>query len=146
MKIIIKLSSDKYSDKDFINAFAQNVNTQIAEFPGVFIGDCPVRNVPLSAIRLNLGSEFFGSFELIDGSGITVLSADSLITAKYYIYASRSKQAGINIPVSEDDIKKSVSKYEKYIDDFIRQIMSAYSIYVPDGKRQHEAVNQIFTN
>jgi glycogen synthase len=71
---------------------------------------------------LVLGSELFGTFEIMDVDGNVIFQAENIYKAKYILYANRTKPAEIKIPLSETDIKAVVKNYENHIDSIVKMI------------------------
>ena len=128
------------TEKDFILQHADSIKT----FPDDFITDGEMLNIPLPGQRLNLGEELFGTFGIIDNTGHTIHTAQSLTEAKYYIYANRSNKNSLSIPKEEKVLTACVAAFEKYLDEMIKQIRKEYSKNFPEGISQHETVTQIF--
>ena len=132
------------NEKNFITGWVKNNGDSIRVFPQDFLGELQVSEITMPGSRLNLGSELFGSFEIIDSRGNTFLNTKSPAEAKYFIYASRSKPKSIFVPQSLDSIQTVVSSYEKYLDRLIKSIINDYNKQVAEGKNQDTAVNQVF--
>jgi hypothetical protein len=132
------------TEKEFILAWAKDYAPSLKIFPDDFIGNAEVSKIAHPDSRLNLGSELFGTFEIIDGKGKTFHTAQSLPEAKYYIYSNRSKADTLVVPVAQKELDLVVASYEKYLDDIIKLIMKDYAKKFPEGKNPHEAVTQIF--
>lgn len=93
---------------------------------------------------LIIGNEFFGSFEIITSKGTTYELTDSLIKAKYIVYAGKHRNEKIQIPREENDIEIVVKNYEKYLDGLLKQIESDYQTKFPEGDEIQIASNEIF--
>jgi hypothetical protein len=132
------------TEKDFILQWAKKHADSIKTFPDEFLSDCELLTIPLPGQRLNLGEELFGTFGIIDNTGHTIHTAQSLTEAKYYIYANRSNKNSLSIPKDEKVIAACITAYEKYLDEMIKQIRKEYTKNFPDGISQHETVTQIF--
>jgi hypothetical protein len=132
------------TEKDFILQWAKKHADSIKTFPDDFVTDGEMINIPLPGQRLNMGEELFGTFGIIDNTGHTIHTAQSLTEAKYYIYANRSNKNSLSIPKDEKVMAACVTAYEKYLDEMIKQIRKEYAKNFPEGISQHETVTQIF--
>lgn len=114
-------------------------------FPGDFLLSNDTTSLSLISNALIVGSEFFGSYEVLTAEGSLFCSTETLANAKYIVYAGKQKNKEIKIPLNEKDIETSVKEYEKYLDGLLRQIKKEYKAQFPDGKDILSVVKEIFT-
>jgi hypothetical protein len=94
---------------------------------------------------LILGSEFFGSYEILTSDGVLFKMVNSLPLAKYYIYSSVNKKFILPVPTNSADIEIVVRKYENYFDELLKhisQLISQESTKVDKNK----IINQVIQN
>jgi len=94
---------------------------------------------------LILGSEFFGSYEILTSDGVLFKMVNSLPLAKYYIYSSVNKKFILPVPTNLADIEIIVRKYENYFDELLKhisQLISQESTKVDKNK----IINQVIQN
>ncbi len=133
-------------EKEFgISWVAQN-RAIIKNFPEDFLETDSVNEIKLPEDVLVMGSELFGKYELHDSEGHTVIKADSLTNAKYILYSNRHKPKSIKIPVEDSEVKKTVKKYEKYLDELLSQIKEEFEGSFPKSKQLHDVTNYIFAS
>ena len=112
-------------------------------FPDDFLSSIKTTPLNLPAESLIIGNEFFGSYEVMTASGNIFCHTDTLIRAKYIVYAGR-KNKDCHIPEDEKEIEATVRNYEKYLDDIMRKISGEYKIQIPEGKETTSAVKDVF--
>ncbi len=133
------------TEKEFISEWIKKISKeQTKKFPEDFANFKDYNEIELPGKTLVIGQQFFGSFEVITVNGSLVLHAESHDKAKYIVYANKEKPATIKIPSDENEIKKAVSQYEKYIDSIIKQIETDYKKKFPGIKNSAGVVNEIF--
>ncbi len=131
--------------KEFISAWITTItNDGIKLFPSEFTSDKGNEVLNLPEKTLIIGGEFFGSIEILTTEGTPILQADNYDKAKYIIYANRTKPGKINIPKDNLSVKKSVSKYESYLDEIIKQIDKDFKKKFPGERNSGSTVNEIF--
>ncbi len=133
------------TEKEFIsNQTAKFTNDGLKKFPEDFIKDENYNEIKMPLKGLILGEEFFGSIEILTVDGSVFMQAENLHTAKFIVYANRTKPELLKLPLNEDEIKKANAIYENYIDSIIRAVESEYKKNFKDGKNASLAVNEIF--
>lgn len=132
-------------EKEFISKWTSSIKENgIKKFPKDFLADEATEEINIPPKTLVIGQEFFGSYEVLTVDGTAVLQAESLYKAKYITYSSRAKVGSVKIPRDIDQIKKSVMKYESYLDSIIKEIESDYKYAFPGEKRSNALTNEIF--
>ncbi|MGE5429653.1 MAG: hypothetical protein ACM3QX_01160 [Syntrophomonadaceae bacterium] len=116
----------------------------LKNFPDGFLEDCKCEERTVPGINLVMGEELFGSYEILDSRGNSVLMAESLPEAKYIIYSNRTKPHALKIPMDEARIKETVKAYEKHLDSIIRQMDTEFKKQVPASKNFVAVSNDIF--
>lgn len=133
------------NEKDFIMQYVEKIITEgIKNFPDDFISTDKLQKVKLPGKALHLGEEFFGSFEILNSDGESILQVNDYNRAKYLIYSNKNLPAEILIPGDEDEIKKSVKKYELYLDNIIKDIRSTLSKTDIGTKHSSKIISEIF--
>ncbi|MBK6914688.1 MAG: hypothetical protein IPH11_13945 [Ignavibacteriales bacterium] len=103
-----------------------------------------MQKVKLPGKALHLGEEFFGSFEILNSDGESFLQVNDYNRAKYLIYSNKKLPAEILIPNDGDEINKSVKKYELYLDNIIKDILSTLSKTGIEIKYSSNIISEIF--
>lgn len=132
------------TEKDFETQWIEKLKKEERNFPNDFIDLDEFEEFTINRKVLTLGSEFFGSFEIIDTNGNVINTVDNYSEAKYYFYASRNKPETIKVPAEKEKTLKAVKIYELYLDSILKEIESAFKAAFPDSKRHHNVSNQIF--
>ena len=133
------------SEKEFVKFWVEKFKREYEKnFPEDFLETEDVEIFNNGGKRLSLGTEFFGSFELIDTQGNTVLTLPSLDEAKYYIYASRKKPDSFPVPRKKEILFKTVKNVDKYLDDFLRLILENFSNEFPSSPNFNRIAAKIF--
>lgn len=136
------------TEKEFTSEWVESLKSgRLKHFPEDFIDkNEQFEEIKLPPKNIHMGEELFGSFELIDSDGNSVLVADSHAKAKFIIYSSREKVQEINIPLKEQKVIDSVKSYEKYLDGLIREIEKDYNSKFPKLKNFLAVSNVIFNS
>lgn len=116
----------------------------LKNFPEDFLKDSQYEERTIPSINLVMGEELFGSHEIVDSRGNSVLMAGSLPEAKYIIYSNRTKPHVLKIPKDETAIREMVKSYEKHLDSIIRQMETEFKKQVPNSKNFIAVSNDIF--
>lgn len=133
------------NDKEFIKQYVEKIITGgIKNFPDDFISTDKLQKVKLPGKALHLGEEFFGSFEILNSDGESFLQVNDYNRAKYLIYSNKKLPAEILIPNDGDEINKSVKKYELYLDNIIKDILSTLSKTGIEIKYSSNIISEIF--
>lgn len=133
------------TSKEFITKKIREISAEgIKKFPDDFLPACKTSEITLPTGFLSIGNEFFGSYEVLTTNGESFCHTDTLIKAKYYVYAGRKKERKIKIPVEEKDIETSVKDYEEYLDKLLKHIENDYLSVNPENKDVYSIVNEVF--
>lgn len=135
------------TEKEFVVNWTKELSTGLLKsFPNDFIFNLETEELSIPEIPLVLGSELFGSFEITDVEGASVLTCENLYKAKYILYANRERPAVVSIPVIEEEVEKTVKEFEKHIDLLLHSINANYKKTFPEGKNFLQVSNQIFNS
>ncbi len=133
------------TSKEFISKKVKELSSGgIKSFPDDFIIPCDTSSLTLPEETLIIGNEFFGSFEILTSKGNTFDHSESLLKAKYIVYAGKGKNKKIQIPLDGNNIEIIVKNYEKYLDVLLKAIESEYRTKFPEGDEIHIVTNEIF--
>jgi hypothetical protein len=133
------------TEKDFIlNWINKLSNEGIKIFPKDFCSFTNFNELKLPSKSLVLGKEFFGNYEILSIDGDSVFQAENIGKAKFILYANRLKPNSIKIPLSEVEIKNTITDYESYLDSLLRQIENDYKNSFNNGKNYNSVANEIF--
>jgi len=132
------------TEKDFENLWIEKLKGTKKLFPSHFIEIEQSKTLIINEKILTLGSEFFGSYEIIDTDGEVVATVSEYEIAKFYFYSSLSRPKDIKIPTDELLIKSSVKEYEKHLDSILREVNKDFKKSFPDSKNFNAVSNQIF--
>lgn len=133
------------TEKEFTKNWVARIHSDLLkEFPDEFIADFEHEIFKLPEAPLVLGSQLFGSFEILDLKGNPVFQVDSYYKAKYILYANRTKPDQAPMPKDPEVIKEVVKLYEKHLDSLILDIKSELKQNLPDSKNFLEVTNTIF--
>lgn len=133
------------TEKEFaVHWTEESSKVLLKSFPEDFIVGLETETMELPQIRLVLGSELFGSYEITDVDGNSLVTSDSLIKAKYILYANKDKPASIEIPKTEEAITSAVKDYEKHLDLVLHTIEKEYKKVFPEGKNFFQISSSIF--
>lgn len=121
--------------KEFVECWKTKIVSEgIKIFPDDFLDNVDTHQKIIPAKTLILGSELFGTFEVITIDGEIITQAEDLIEAKYYVYASQQRKSEMKFPVDKKNISSVVKKYELYIDKIITEITKDFRKSFPDTK------------
>lgn len=133
------------TEKEFIQSKVDEIKLGMKNFPSDFLeSTSSVNEFSLPGKVLIMGEELFGKYEIVTNDGDSVYQADNYSTAKYLIYASRTKPLKILIPNDEATISRVVHSYEKFLDTIVRKIQTEFHQEFPDSKNVNFVVNEIF--
>ena len=133
------------NSREFISLKIKQITEEgIKKFPEDFLFPCDLSSFTLPSETLVIGNEFFGTYEVITTRGASFCHADTIMKAKYLVYAGRNKGRDINIPVDDKNIDLVVREYEKYLDQKLKQIERDYRKLFPESKDVNSAVNEVF--
>ncbi|WP_337866185.1 hypothetical protein [Ignavibacterium sp.] len=121
--------------KEFVDYWKSKLLSEgIKIFPDDFLDNFATIEKKIPAQTLILGSELFGSYEVITTSGEIIFQTEDFIEAKYYVYSSQQRKSEIKIPVDKNLIPQIVKKYEQYIDNIITEVTKELKKTFPDTK------------
>ena len=133
------------TEKEFITQYI-NKHTEISSkiFPDDFTNLTETEKLEIPDKTIVLGSEFFGSVEILTTEGTPVLQAENIHKAKYILYANLNRSGNIIIPKKENEIKTAVENYEKHLDWILLDIEEEIKINLPESRNLHSVTNEIF--
>lgn len=121
--------------KEFVEYWKNKLISEgIKTFPDDFLDNVETLQKKIPAKTLILGSELFGTFEVITTDGEIIIQAEDYVEAKYYVYASQQRKSEIKFPVDKNLIPLIVKKYEQYIDNIIIEITKDFRKSFQDTK------------
>lgn len=130
---------------DFENKWFQKIKDDLLKsFPEDFIETSNFEFINLPGKPLLKGSELFGTYEIIDTDGITLLSTANLFKIKYILYANRENQTKIKIITDEKDLSNTVKRYEKHLDELLKKIIHDFKSEFPNSDKLSLVSNKIF--
>lgn len=133
------------NEKDFIFSKSKELQLSgIKDFPAAFSDLKQSQIIDVPDKQLILGKEFFGSYEVTTPSGDFTLTLDNETEAKYIVYASRNRTKKIKLLQKQDEVKRVVEEYEKYLDSILQEIKKEYTKRFPNGKNFTSVSNSIF--
>lgn len=133
------------NEKDFIYSKSKELSLSgLKSFPIDFIVSKSLSILEVPEKVLELGKEFFGSYEVASSAGDFVLTFNNPFEAKYIVYASQNRKSKIKIPVDLIVIKKAVEDYEKYLDQILHEIKKDYLKKFSNEKNFISVSNEIF--
>jgi hypothetical protein len=132
-------------EKQFIDKWVNVITYELGKgFPDEFLHEVETEEIELPQINLRLGSELFGTFELIDKDGNPVIQLDSYEKAKYLLYSNRLLPAKVNIPKKNKLISETIKNYENTIDKIIIKIRNDFNRENFGFEQFNEVTNKIF--
>uniref|UniRef100_A0A832DKX2 Uncharacterized protein n=1 Tax=Ignavibacterium album TaxID=591197 RepID=A0A832DKX2_9BACT len=121
--------------KEFVEYWKNKLISEgIKTFPDDFLDNVETLQKKIPAKTLILGSELFGTFEVITTDGEVITQAENYIEAKYYVYASQKRNSEMKFPVDKNHIPLIVKKYEQYIDNIITEVTKDFRKSFQDTK------------
>jgi hypothetical protein len=133
------------TEKEFISRYInKHIEIQSKTFPDDFINLRESEKLEIQDKTLVLGSEFFGSVEILTTEGTPVLQAENIHKAKYIVYAKLNRSGNIFIPKKENEIKTAVENYEKHLDWILLDIEEELKKKLPESQNLHSITNEIF--
>jgi hypothetical protein len=121
--------------KEFVEYWKNKLISEgIKTFPDDFLDNVETLKKKIPAKTLILGSELFGTFEVITTDGEIITQAENYIDAKYYVYASQQRKSEIKFPIDKNLVPLIVKKYEQYIDNIITEVTKDLRKSFPDTK------------
>lgn len=133
------------TEKEFISRYISKHNEiNSKNFPDDFANLTDIEELTIPNKTLVLGSELFGSYEILTTEGEPVLNVESIHKAKYILYANSNRSSNIIIPKREIDIKGAVDNYEKYLDWILFDITEEMKKKLPESRNLFSVTNEIF--
>lgn len=132
------------TEKEFIHKHAEQLSKELRRFPDDFLVNVDCDELELPGKTLVLGEEFFGRFEIITPDGTPILHVDDFDKANYIVYASRSKQDKIKIPLNKESIKQTLDSYRTYLDNLVKKLEHEFKETFPASKNFNAASSAIF--
>lgn len=132
------------TEKEFETKWINKLKEEKKSFPDGFVELSDYEELKIKNKILTLGSEFFGSYEIIDTDGIVLTNVPDYVVAKFYFYSSLERPDSIRIPTDESLMIEAVKKYESYLDTLLKEIGSEFRKQFPESKNQNSISNQIF--
>jgi len=118
----------------------------LKNFPDDYIKLENCRDLTMPGKTLTMGSELFGSFEVVDSEGVAQFTVQNYIEAKYIIYSNRTLPSAVQIPGKEEEISETVKEYENFLDTVLKRIESDFKNEFPESKESVAMSNRIFSN
>ena len=98
------------TEKEFIKSCILQIPEFILKkFPAEFIGNAPTNKMKMPGRLLILGTELFGTYEILNAEGSVEFHVESLAEAKFILYANRIHSKAIEIPKDKVEVEKAVS-------------------------------------
>lgn len=133
------------TEKEFISRYInKHAEINSKNFPDDFTNLTETEELAIPDKTLVLGSELFGSVEILTTEGEPVLQAETIHKAKYILYANSKRRGKIIIPQKDDDIKAAVENYEKHLDWILLNIEEELKKDLPESRNLHSVTNEIF--
>ncbi|MCB0730451.1 MAG: hypothetical protein KDC88_05395 [Ignavibacteriae bacterium] len=130
---------------EFENKWISKIkNGLLKHFPDDFIESDNYDYLKLPGKPLLKGSELFGNYEIIDTDGIPLLSTDNYDKLKYVLYSNYNKPLSTKLLKDNTEIKNSVKKYEKHLDEILRMIINDFKTEFPTSEKQISVSSKIF--
>lgn len=131
--------------KDFEHKWISLIQDELLKkFPDEFIELSNTETIIMPETTLLIGSEFFGSYEIVDTSGKAHFKVDNYYKAKYLVYANKNKPSTILQPVNEDKLVSAVKEYERLLDSFLKEMHRDYKQKFQDSLQFPKTSNHIF--
>lgn len=118
----------------------------LRSFPDEYIDKSGGHEVTMPGKTLTMGSELFGSHEVVDSEGIAHFTVPNYLEAKYIVYANRTLPPNIIVPDNEDELNEAVKEYENFLDTLLKRIESDFKSEFPDSKESVAVTNRIFSS
>lgn len=135
------------TEKEFTAVWIRKIPEEyLKTFPEAFIGTEETKILKLPKVELIMGEELFGNYDLLDTRHNSVMMVDDYYTAKYIVYANRTRPAETVIPLTMDSIAKIVRTYEKHLDEILKKIETEYNSAFPKSKNHLNIINEIFNH
>lgn len=133
------------TEKEFISRYiSKHTEINSKNFPDDYTNLNDTKELFIPDKTLVLGSELFGSVEILTTEGEPVLQAETIHKAKYILYANSNRRGKIIIPNKDGDIKAAVENYEKHLDWILLDIEEELKKDLPESRNLHSITNEIF--
>jgi hypothetical protein len=133
--------------REFEKAWEERIlNDYMKNFPDDYIDKSACRELPMPQKTLTMGSELFGSYEVVDSEGVAHFTVPNYLEAKYIIYSNRTMPSAISVPNNEDELNEVVKEYESFLDTVLKRIESDFKNEFPDLKESVAVSNRIFAS
>jgi hypothetical protein len=130
---------------EFENKWFQKIKDGLLKsFPDDFIENQKFDFLTLPGKPLLKGSELFGTHEIIGTDGIPFLRTENLDKIKYVLYANRGNPSKIKILTNSEDLSSSVKKYEKHLDELLKQLGQDFNNNFPESDKFTSVSSKIF--
>lgn len=135
------------TEKEFTTTWIRTLSEgRLKCFPDDFLEGIQTGTMQLPSINLFMGEEMFGSYELLDSRGNSVIMVNSYPKAKYIMYSNKNKPHSVMIPSDDSAISDVVKSYEKYLDKILRDMEAEYKQQFPKSKNFPAVCNDIFNS
>lgn len=122
------------------------LNDYLKNFPDDYINNEGCTELAMPGKTLTMGSELFGSYEVVDSEGTSHFTVQNYLEAKYIIYSNRTLPSAVQIPGNEDETNNAVKEYENFLDTVLKRIESDFKNEFPESKESVAVTNRIFSN
>lgn len=119
-------------------------NEFLKKFPDEFIELSETESIELPETGLIIGSEFFGSYEIVDSKGNVHFNVDNYYKAKYILYANRLKPENVLQPNDEEKLISAVKEYERLLDSILKQMGRDFKQSFPESQHFVSVSNHVF--
>ncbi len=134
-------------EKEFVKYWIDKLKgKELKNFPDDFIDHNLMIEIDMPGKTLVLGPELFGTYELLDAVGESLIQTESLTKAKYILYANRTRPRKIKLPADEKQLESTVKSYERHLDSIVHEMEREYKSKFPNNKHFFEISNQVFNS
>lgn len=133
--------------REFENTWEERIlSDYLKSFPDDYINKDSVRELQMPGKTLTMGSELFGSHEVVDTEGVAHFTVANYLEAKFIIYSNRTLPSSIILPENEEELNDAVKEYENFLDTILKRIESDFKNEFPDSKESLAVTNRIFSS
>jgi hypothetical protein len=122
------------------------LNDYLKNFPDEYINKEDCRELTMPGKTLTMGSELFGSHEVVDSEGVAHFTVENYLEAKFIIYSNRILPSTVRVPVNEEKMNEAIKEYENFLDTVLKRIESDFKNEFPESKESLAVTNRIFSN
>jgi len=100
--------------------------TGVKVFPDAFVRNLSAQScktISTTGKPLRIGEQFLGRYKIIDEEGNTICEVGSLEEAKYIVYSYKPNTYLIKIPSNIAEMRNTVKRYEKYVNELEEKLM-----------------------